>query len=298
MHITIEPLSAERRNEAFNFILPHEHECVNLTERLLQDGEECYAVTESTDGINENSKIIGIFELRKRRTVFHCLPFAKYKTLEDKAACAESQKAFAAFFKHETPFCINGEAAGSLFLKNILKFRQPSMRPRQTNKYWLMTKAAGRTVPANDKGIRQPEFKAARPADFEKLLPLELAYQREEVVPKNYQVSDEALSASFKQNLETEKIFYLEKNGGPIAKLAVTAQGKNYSLVGGVFTKEEFRHQGYGTLLVNESIKNWTAGSEAAKNLSLFVKEQNSAAIHLYEKSSFTRQGEYLIIYY
>ncbi|MCR5045360.1 MAG: hypothetical protein K6A42_02135, partial [Treponema sp.] len=190
----------------------------------------------------KDQKLAGIFALKKKRSLFHCLPFAKYKSAFDKKVCSEAQKPLAEFFEKNEPFCVNGEAVGSVFVRNILKNKKSPMKPSVVNKYFLMVsgeenescpqaleRRISRNVRARDQaransGIEalsqdsgevlqaqkvsagDPNFMQAQEGgglkvftaganDFSRLLPLELGYQREEVVPPSFDISDQALSA-------------------------------------------------------------------------------------------------------
>lgn len=217
----IETISERERNFALDFIAPYENECVNLANEILCGSQNCYALL-------CEEKIVGVFCFRNRRTIFHCLPFTKYKTALDKILCQETQSPLYEFFADEKPFCINGEASGSLFLKNIFRYKKNPAHARITNEYFLMRKN-----PAQEKNIVIPELPQssesgfhifqATPYDEEKIFPLELAYQIEEVIPPNFALSEKALCDSFKLNLQIQRIFVLESCGAPIAKAAVTA---------------------------------------------------------------------------
>ncbi|MDE6720357.1 MAG: hypothetical protein K2J68_10940, partial [Treponemataceae bacterium] len=86
----IELISENELEAALDFIAPFENECVNLSHEILYGTKNCYAVKnesiENAQSTARNSieKIVGVFCFRNRRTIFHCLPFTKYKTALDK----------------------------------------------------------------------------------------------------------------------------------------------------------------------------------------------------------------------
>lgn len=308
----IELISENEIGAALDFIAPFENECVNLAHEILHGAKNCYAVkNESIENSqiaprNSIEKIVGVFCYRNRRTIFHCLPFTKYKTALDKILCQETQGAFYEFFADEKPFCINGEATGSLFLKNIFRNKKNSAHAKIVNEYFLMQKNlaqeknASADLPAQSPEMPQSsenEFRIfqAAPCDEEKLFPLERAYQFEEVIPPNFNVSEKLLRDSFRLNLQSQRIFALQIEGAPVAKAAITACGKNYALLGGVYTLPEFRRKGFATILIRHILRVLAAENKCA---SLYARKNKIAAVELYKSLDFESVAEYRLIYF
>ncbi|MDE6719474.1 MAG: GNAT family N-acetyltransferase, partial [Treponemataceae bacterium] len=241
-----------------------------------------------------------------RRTIFHCLPLTKYKTALDKILCQETQGAFYEFFADEKPFCINGEATGSLFLKNIFRNKKNPAHAKIVNEYFLMQKNLAQEKNASadlsSQSFEMPQssenefriFQAA-PCDEEKVFPLERAYQFEEVIPPNFNVSEKLLRDSFRLNLQTQRIFVLQIEGAPVAKAAITACGKNYALLGGVYTLPEFRRKGFATILIRHILRVLAAENKCA---SLYARKNKIAAVELYKSLGFESVAEYRLIYF
>ena len=292
MPVVIKPLLAQRREEALLFIQPYEAECVNLAQEILRGGDNCWELRYE-DGL-QDQKLGGLFALRKKRSLFFCLPFAKYKSALDKKLCNEAQRPLAEFFESHEPFCVNGEAAGALYLKNILRHKKTPMRPSVVNKYYLMARD-GEALQAQDAGggLRVAQATAA---DYDSLLPLELGYQREEVVPKSFDISDAALAAAFKHELEQGLTFALFDGGRPIAKARLAASGRRYCMIGGVYTVPQERKKGRAALLVSQIIARSQA--HGVNNFCLYAKQENAAALALYKSLGFESLGEYLLVYY
>ena len=373
MPVIIKPLLADWREEALSFIQPYESECANLASEILRGSTDCWALyyaeqaqaqeardqncsqaqkgaaaeqeASQTSGahsgiVSQDQKLAGLFALRKKRSLFFCLPFAKYKSAFDKKVCSEAQRPLMEFFESREPFCINGEAAGAVFLRNILKNKKNPMRPSVTNKYFLMIsgeenescpqaleRRISRNVRARDQaransGIEslsqdsgeenQEAFHAqdagggsgaagglrvvrATAADYERLLPLELGYQREEVVPKSFDISDAALAAAFKHELGQGLTFALYDGDRPIAKARVSARGTRHCMLGGVYTIPSERKKGRAAFLVRQIIARQSLAFNA---FCLYAKQENSAALALYKSLGFTPRGEYLLVYY
>lgn len=292
MPIVIKPLLPEQGEEALLFLQPYESECVNLASEILRGATDCWRVIYN-DEASQTKMLAGLFALRKKRSLFFCLPFAKYKSAFDKKVCSEAQRPLMEFFESREPFCVNGEAAGAIFLRNILKNKKSSMRPSVTNKYFLMV-SDGEAFHAQNSGGGLRVIQATA-ADYEILLPLELGYQREEVVPKSFDVSDAALAAAFKHELGQGLTFALYDGDRPIAKARVSACGLRHCMLGGVYTIPSERKKGRASFLVRQII---ARQSLAFDSFCLYAMQENAAALALYKSLGFTPRGEYLLVYY
>lgn len=347
MPIVIKPLLPEQGEEALLFLQPYESECVNLASEILRGATDCWALyyaepsqasgsvasqaeTRANGGSDlQGQKLAGLFVLRKKRSLFFCLPFAKYKSAFDKKVCSEAQRPLMDFFESREPFCINGEAAGAIFLRNILKNKKSPMRPSVTNKYFLMVSGEENQEASQNKkavhtqnsggGLRVIQATAA---DYERLLPLELGYQREEVVPASFDISDAALEAAFKHELGQGLTFALCDGDRPIAKARVSACGLRHCMLGGVYTIPSERKKGRASFLVRQIIALFESGLEGQRQTAggqncsqgqnagggsidsgkpsfcLYAKQENAAALALYKSLGFTSRGEYLLVYY
>lgn len=336
MMISIQLLKKENTDEALLFLQPYESECVNLASEILRGGADCWALyyserlqasgsialqteTRANSGSDlQGQKLAGLFALRKKRSLFFCLPFAKYKSAFDKKVCSEAQRPLMEFFESREPFCVNGEAAGAIFLRNILKNKKSPMRPSVTNKYFLMVSGQARAnsgslaidqnggaenqeASQNKKAVHALNSGGglrvvqATAADFDSLLPLELGYQREEVVPASFDISDAALAAAFKHELGQGLTFALCDGGRPIAKARVSACGLRHCMLGGVYTIPSERKKGRASFLVRQII---ARQSLAFDSFCLYAKQENAAALALYKSLDFVPRGEYLLVYY
>lgn len=342
MPVVIKPLLPEQGEEALLFLQPYESECVNLASEILRGSTDCWALyyaerlqaqeardqkiagsspamtddamsfprsdnlsfPRSDAGIFQDQKLAGLIALRKKRSLFFCLPFAKYKSAFDKKVCSEAQRPLMEFFESREPFCVNGEAAGAVFLRNILKNKKSPMRPSVTNKYFLMSRDGGAENQKASQDLnagggfglaKDLRVVQATAADYEILLPLELGYQHEEVVPKSFDISDAALSAAFKHELDQGLTFALFDGGRPIAKARLAASGRRYCMIGGVYTIPSERKKGRAAFLVRQII---ARQSLAFNGFCLYAKQENAAALALYKSLGFTPRGEYLLVYY
>jgi len=135
----------------------------------------------------------------------------------------------------------------------------------------------------------------ASPRDINRLLPLEIEYQKEEVLLNPKELNKKATMLNFKKKLQADDVYYIYENNIAISKCGTTYKSKKYTLIGGVFTWKSRRNLGYSTNLLKYMIN-----EEEKKGLTsaLFVKSSNSVALHLYKKLGFIDPVDYKINYY
>ena len=183
-----------------------------------------------------------------------------------------------------------------------------------TNKYFLMARDCDQNCSQDQNGGAENEkasqdlnagggsglakdlrVVALSPLDYSRALPLELGYQREEVVPASFDISDAALAAAFKRDLADGNHYALEISGKFVAMAKVTSQGRRFAMLGGVYTIPSERKKGRAAFLVRQII---ARQSLAFNGFCLYAKQENAAALALYKSLGFVPRGEYLLVYY
>jgi ribosomal protein S18 acetylase RimI-like enzyme len=159
--------------------------------------------------------------------------------------------------------------------------------------YYLYELSRSRVLPNPEirKGIY---FRPADLSDFDELYFLEAAYQKEEVMRNPDQLNESYLRRKFYKQLGRDIIWIALTNGKIIAKGGTNALGFEYAQLGGVYTVPEERNKGIGAQLIHHlalDLKSRGWGT------ALFVREDNPAAIALYEKSGYSRKGSFRIVY-
>lgn len=87
--------------------------------------------------------------------------------------------------------------------------------------------------------------------------------------------------------------FAFEEDGRIISQGMLENNGENFIVIGSIYTKENYRKQGYGKkivqLLINEVVSR-------KKTPLLLVKKENTGAINLYNKLGFKKKDDFQIL--
>ena len=132
-------------------------------------------------------------------------------------------------------------------------------------------------------------------SDFDEMLPIQKAYELEEVVIDRDDFNEQNCRILLRRNIQSGLVFGVRHNSKVIAKASINAEGENCIQIGGIYTAEAFRNRGIATYLVrrlSNRLKN------NGKNVVLFVKINNATAINVYNNCGYTTFNDYKIIYY
>ena len=130
--------------------------------------------------------------------------------------------------------------------------------------------------------------------DIKRVFPLEQDYQYEEVLVHPTQFSPTSHMAYFRRMARNQEILFATIGREPIAKAGTNAIGFTCSQIGGVFTVTRYRGHGIARSLLIRLLEDIYATDRHAV---LFVKQNNDAAIRLYQKLGFSLVDEYRISY-
>ncbi len=166
--------------------------------------------------------------------------------------------------------------------------------------YHLMslTPAERKTPPAAPGAVHRAEGLRIRRAgigDAEALFPLQVLYEKEEVILTPSAFNDAQCMRLLKNSLREEIVLYAEMNGRPVAKAGTNARGYGVDQIGGVFTMPEERRKGLAAAVVSALL---SLIFEQKSGACLFVKKKNPAAISLYNRLGFRTVGGYAISYF
>jgi GNAT superfamily N-acetyltransferase len=131
--------------------------------------------------------------------------------------------------------------------------------------------------------------------DMAKILPLQAAYEQEEVLPRGAAFDPSSSRATLEHILSREHILTAELDGRTIAKVNTSAESFTRCQIGGVYVHPDYRGRGIAVRLCTEMIRSLVP---AGRGISLFVKKRNSAARSVYRRIGFEILAGYRISYY
>lgn len=281
----IELMQDADKNEILSYMLPYEKFSVTLYSEILHGGKSIYVLR------GNFGEIHGIFSWWQGSSIHHCLPEVYGKNQ------SEIESAFVKFFEENSIkyiFSISGEKSGTLMLKKILE-NSFEKTPKVQIEYFLMEN--GRFDSAKDlaRMNRQLSVEKCGEQEISRVFPLQVEFEKEEVVFEPELFNEDHCLAKFENFVDAGAVFVGKIKNAPLCKLTVSAQGKNYVLLGGVFTVPKYRNCGLAKALLNSVSQKFAAQS---KKCTLFVKTENKAAIKVYEKTGFKKFCNFEILYY
>lgn len=137
--------------------------------------------------------------------------------------------------------------------------------------------------------------RTATEARIDDLIPLHVAYEREEVLLPGKTLRIDTSLQVLRESLQSQIVYIAEDNGSIIARAATNARGFTDAQIGGVYTNPAYRGRGVARWLITELLARLqTEELDAA----LFVKTGNRAAITLYRSLGFEIVTNFRINYY
>lgn len=137
--------------------------------------------------------------------------------------------------------------------------------------------------------------RAADAGDFAALLPLQAAYEEEEVLLPGRRLNMRVVEHNLRQSLKKQIVLIGENEDGPVTKVATNARGLGFDQVGGVYTLPEYRNRGLAGHLMRHLI---CRVGRAGRSTTLFVKKHNTPAVAMYRHLQYREAGDFRIIYY
>jgi ribosomal protein S18 acetylase RimI-like enzyme len=183
---------------------------------------------------------------------------------------------------------------------DVERYRAASRRePLATVAYRLMSRsseaweaATQRPAAAGPQGL---VVRRARGSDLAALLPLQEAYEIEEVLTPIHRFNGSACKASLARSLDRQLVYLAEEGGTAVAKAATNARGFAVDQIGGVYTLPSRRGRGLARALMEAILDD--IGSQGRRP-ALFVKPENVAAIALYRGLGFEEIGDFRADYF
>ena len=295
------PVDEKKKAETLAFLAKYERFCVSLVEYIRLGGGDGFTVE------SDARETLGVISVKSRMLL--CIP--NVRSLQNDGDFYTSLKTFLSDKKIS---CVNGETEASHFIMKILA--ELGRIPLHINEYALMTlseaalrnlKAKSERYAALSKGLQthldrhtavSENFKIVRCGirDADALMPLQLAYEAEEVIPPCRTQNLAAARKNLERILKTEYVVALQNScGGATAKANTNAVGIRWAQIGGVYTAPDFRRKGCASLLVETLAEKIVASNRLPV---LYARNGNEAAQKAYTALGFTKTGGFTIAYY
>lgn len=142
-----------------------------------------------------------------------------------------------------------------------------------------------------EKGI---SYKKALMSDFEKIFPLQAAYEKEEVLANPFEFDAQICQLNLKKRLRSMPYYLLFLDNTLASMACINRKGQAFKQIGAVYTRKEMRGRGYAARVLKFLMD---SEEQTDQGFSLFVKQNNPAACRLYQKLGFSVQGDFCITY-
>ena len=167
--------------------------------------------------------------------------------------------------------------------------------PPDTQVNYFILSLVGAPPPRTAQAPPDITFRRAGIRDLKALLPLQAAYEEEEVIVDGRDVNSSVVYHNMRSALEHHLTYVAERDGVPVAKASTNARGLTYDQIGGVYTVPSERNKGIAGQLMRCLLADIRA---QGKNATLFVKQHNEAARAMYDRLGFEHRNDFAISYY
>ncbi len=274
------------------FLLPFEKNCVSLVDRIRRREVSIFCI------LNTRREIIGVFTYSSGGQILHCIPSAVSHYSE---LLAILRIYFENFDLHSLFSVIGDEAGTNLLLSAI--FLSTKKLPASNQSFFLMEYKVGKETAGDGLKInavcsngKQAVYAANCPLNLlDALLPLQEAYEREEVLGDGQAYSPLRSKVILKKSLAEKNVYAVFFYEQIVSKGAINATGQNCVQLGGIFTAPEFRKRGFAEFLIKQIV---AVERKMGKHIVLFVKPKNVAALTLYKRCGFSNFGRLKISYF
>lgn len=201
------------------------------------------------------------------------------------------------------PSCL-GEGLASVVgaAPDVLRFENAVMRrPIVAVSYELMCRRFSSGQPEVPPSLPGMHIGRAGVEDLDDLMPLQEAYEKEEVLTAIHRFDGAGSKAGLVKALREQLLFIARLDGGSgglgnaIAKAATNARAFTLDQIGGVFVAPPYRRRGIGEAVVSKLLD---AIAAEGRDAVLFVKDGNEAARALYDSLGFEPLGPYRADYF
>jgi predicted GNAT family acetyltransferase len=278
----------EKLDEIIEFLKRREHTCVAFLSHLLHDGvptlpskvkKRVFYLHHGTDG-----PILGLLLQTAFGFIFPVLDSPEAEQAPHLRQLSRRLKRN--FFQAKT---IMGRA------RDVRRIEETVGRPPDTRVEYYIMSLESDPPPRKRAPPSGYAFRKAQMTDLQSLLPLQAAYEKEEVIVDGRPVNSSVVYHNMRSALEHHLTYIAERDGVPVCKASTNARGIGYDQIGGVYTVPEERNRGIAGELMRYLIEEIRSQGRAS---TLFVKQHNSAAITMYQDLGFSTRNEFAISYY
>ncbi|MDR0669906.1 MAG: GNAT family N-acetyltransferase [Treponema sp.] len=275
-------LSRRHINGARELLRCQELFCVSACARFLQPERFSCQMW----GFPQPDNSIGALLIHSKGTIFPV--FGNYEVHQ-----STMPPALLRFLKKTNIYALQGLRNDVLSLQGILE--ELGKQSSDEIDYDLMAlnrgpSAATLLAGPPDISIREPEL-----WEMDDILPLQTAYEMEEVLPQGAVFDAAVCRVNLKRILQEEKILVAELGGRFIAKANTSAISFTRAQIGGVFVHPSYRGLGIARRICAELTRILV---KSGQGVNLFVKKLNRSAQAAYHSIGFRPVADYRITYY
>jgi GNAT superfamily N-acetyltransferase len=165
------------------------------------------------------------------------------------------------------------------------------LRGRETVNFRLMALEKSPSAVKAPGGI---SLRCAKRSDVNTLLPLQAAYEKEELLPAGAIIDIRSCRYNLERIISKEKTLIAFMDNRIVAKINTNAESYSRCQIGGVYVLPEYRRQGIGSCLTTAFCRFLLAEN---KGINLFVNNNNIAARKTYLRCGFKELADYCIVY-
>ena len=169
-------------------------------------------------------------------------------------------------------------------------------RPETAIDYHLMVADLLDCAPPELQPLPSVSIHRALPEDTDRLFALQKSYELEEVYINPGVFDDRRCRTHLRRSLRSQVVYWADLRGIAVAKAGTNARGFHADQIGGVFTRDDLRGRGLATLTLAAVMEH--VREEGKRQVSLFVKRANKAAIAAYRRLGFEIREQYRISYF
>lgn len=275
-----------------SFLVPFEKNCVSLVDRIRRREVSIFCI------VGRSREILGVFTYSAGGQLLHCIPCAVSRYGELLALL----RLYFENFDLSSLFSVIGDEAGTNLVLSAI-FLSTRRLPSASQSFFLMehrpgseSAGDGLKFDATSSDGSRTVYAANCPGRLlDALLPMQEAYEREEVLCDGQEFNPMSARYVLKKGLSERNVYAAFFRGKIVSKGAINAVGRNCVQLGGVFTVPECRKRGFAEFLIKQIV---AEKRQLGKSVVLFVKPRNVAALTLYRRCGFSSFGRFKISYF